>query len=172
MTSTPKAGTLAVAESIRSGKRTAKGHLEERIKAVEADEGKVRAFLDTYFEDARLQAEKLDESIRAGKKVGPLAGLVVAVKNVIAIKDRRLTCGSKMLEHYLAPYDATVVERVRAADGIIIGATNCDEFACGSDTTKSAFHPSTFKGKLRSGRLVRWKRGCCRGRVLRPGPCD
>ncbi|MFA6329624.1 MAG: Asp-tRNA(Asn)/Glu-tRNA(Gln) amidotransferase subunit GatA, partial [Candidatus Micrarchaeia archaeon] len=93
----------------------------------------------TYFDDARRSAAEVDAKIKSGKPVGKLAGLVVAVKNVLAVKDKRLTCASKMLENYVAPYDAAVIEKLRAEDAIIIGSLNCDEFACGSDNTKSAF---------------------------------
>ena len=76
--------------------------------------------------------------VKGGKKLGALGGLVVAVKNSVAIKGRRMTCASKMLENYVAPYNATAVERILAEDGIIIGSTNLDEFCCGSDCTRSA----------------------------------
>ena len=126
-------------ESLKSGKLSASDNLEEKIANISERETYVRAFIETYFDDAREQAKQIDDKRKAGKRVGSLQGMVVAVKNVIAIRDRKLTCGSKMLENYVAPYDATVIERIRAEDGVIIGSTNCDEFACGTDTTKSAF---------------------------------
>jgi aspartyl-tRNA(Asn)/glutamyl-tRNA(Gln) amidotransferase subunit A len=134
--------TKAKISAIKSGGLTASANLEQKIARVQKYDSSVRAFIETYFDDARKSAAQVDEKIRAGKPVGPLAGLVVAVKNVLAVRDRKLTCGSKMLESYLAPYDAAVIEKLRAADAVIIGSLNCDEFACGSDNTKSAFFPT------------------------------
>ncbi len=105
--------------------------LLEKIKAEDKDIG---AFIELYEKEALAKAKELD----SGKKPGRLAGKAIAIKNNIARKGKRLTCGSKMLERYTAPYDAAVVERIEAEDGIIIGSANLDEFACGSDTTSSA----------------------------------
>jgi aspartyl-tRNA(Asn)/glutamyl-tRNA(Gln) amidotransferase subunit A len=134
--------TLLARNAIAAGKLAASANLEQKIARIEKYDPAVRAFIETYFDDARKQAAQVDSKISSGKPVGKLAGLVVAVKNVIAVKDRRLTCASKMLEKYIAPYDAAVIEKLRAEDAIIIGSLNCDEFACGSDNTKSAFFPT------------------------------
>jgi len=131
--------TLSTTAALKSGKLTASANLENKIARVEKYDGAVRAFIETYFDDARAKAKEIDARVAAGKPVGKLSGLVVAVKNVLAVKDKKLTCGSKMLENYVVPYDAAVVEKLRAEDAVIIGSLNCDEFACGSDNTKSAF---------------------------------
>lgn len=136
---TTNKGTAEKIALLQAGKLTATSNLEEKIAAIAEREAFVRAFIETYFEEAKETAAKIDARRNAGQKVGRLAGLVVAVKNVIAVKDKRLTCGSKMLENYISPYDATVIERIKAEDGVIIGSLNCDEFACGSDNAKSAF---------------------------------
>ncbi len=85
-------------------------------------------------------AEKVDKKIKEGK-AGRLAGFVIGIKDVLAIRDKRLTCGSKILENFVSPYDATVVERLEEEDAIIIGKTNMDEFAMGSSTEFSAYGP-------------------------------
>ena len=131
--------TLSTTNAIKSGRLTASANLEAKIARVEKYDSAVKAFIETYFDDARAAAKQVDAKIAAGKPIGKLAGLVVAVKNVLAVKDKRLTCASKMLENYVAPYDAAVIEKLRAEDAVIIGSLNCDEFACGSDNTKSAF---------------------------------
>lgn len=115
--------------------------VDECIASIRAKEGSVGAFVDTFFDEARKKAAEVDAKRKKGK-AGKLAGLVCAVKNNIAIKGKRLTCASKMLENYVAPYDAAIVERLLAEDAVIIGTANLDEFACGSDTTHSAFKPT------------------------------
>ena len=120
---------------------TAVERVEECARAIREKEGTIGAFVDVFLDDAKKRAAEVDAKKKKGK-AGKLAGLVCAVKNNIAIKGKRLTCASKMLENYVAPYTATIVERLLAEDAIIIGTTNLDEFACGSDTTHSAFKPT------------------------------
>lgn len=134
----PKATTLGLLDDIRRGDFTASENLEEKLEVVGKRETEVNAFIELFIAEAREKAREIDSRIASGKKVGRLAGLVLAVKNNIAIRGRKLTCGSRMLENYSAMYNAAVVENALAEDAVVIGSTNMDEFACGSDTTSSA----------------------------------
>jgi len=105
----------------------------------------LNAFLAVYPDEALEHARAIDKKIANGT-AGPLAGLVVAVKDVICIRGKLVTCASRMLEHFESLYHATAVERLLAADAIIIGKTNMDEFAMGSSNENSAFGPVLHPG--------------------------
>jgi len=110
---------------------------QEYLASIEARQD-LNAFLDVDAEHALLQARGVDGRLAAGT-AGPLAGMVIAVKDNICVRNRKVTCASKILEGFIAPYDATVIEKLQGADAIIIGKTNMDEFAMGSSTENSAF---------------------------------
>jgi len=107
----------------------------------EKENPKTNAYLHFSPERALAAAQKVDQKLAAGEDPGPLAGVPLAVKDVIVTKGVRTTCGSRLLEHYIPPYDATAVIRLEQAGGIVLGKTNCDEFAMGSSTENSAYGP-------------------------------
>jgi aspartyl-tRNA(Asn)/glutamyl-tRNA(Gln) amidotransferase subunit A len=126
-------------EALDAGKTTCERTAAEYLAAIDRKKH-LNAFLAVFGEKAMEQARAIDRKRREGN-AGPLAGMVVAVKDVICMNGERVTCGSKMLEHFTSLYDATVIERLRAADALFIGKTNMDEFAMGSSTENSAFGP-------------------------------
>ncbi|MEM1623468.1 MAG: Asp-tRNA(Asn)/Glu-tRNA(Gln) amidotransferase subunit GatA [Sulfolobales archaeon] len=114
-------------------------YIDEVYSIIEKHEHKLRAYITLRPKSEVIgEAEKLLKS----KEIGPLGGALVAVKDNISTKGIRTTCGSKMLESYVPPYDATVVLKIKESGGIIIGKTNMDEFAMGSTTENSAFYPT------------------------------
>jgi aspartyl-tRNA(Asn)/glutamyl-tRNA(Gln) amidotransferase subunit A len=114
----------------------------EHFARIEEVDGEVHAFLYLDKEGALSQAKSVDEKRAAGEKLGPLAGVPLALKDVMAQKGIPTTCGSKILEGWRPPYDATVVTRLKDAGIVILGKTNMDEFAMGSSTENSAYGPT------------------------------
>ena len=112
------------------------------LDRIEQVEGNVRAFVTVTESEAMRAAEHVDRQRAEGAKLGPLAGIPIAIKDVISTKGVRTTCSSRILEHYIPPYDATVMTRLRDAQAIMLGKTNMDEFAMGSSTENSAFFPT------------------------------
>jgi len=132
-------------EQIHGGLRAKQFSAEELAKNslefAEAGNIKTNAFLTFSPERALAAARRVDELLAKGEDPGLLAGVPVAVKDVIVTRGLRTTCGSRLLAHYEPPYDATAVARLEQAGGVIIGKTNCDEFAMGSSNENSAFGP-------------------------------
>jgi aspartyl-tRNA(Asn)/glutamyl-tRNA(Gln) amidotransferase subunit A len=113
----------------------------EFYNRIEARNPELNAFLALAPERARKQADKIDALIASGKPLPVLAGVPIAVKDVISTRGIVTTCGSRILQNYVPPYDATAIERLVAAGAIILGKTNCDEFAMGSSNENSAYGP-------------------------------
>ncbi|MFI6597951.1 Asp-tRNA(Asn)/Glu-tRNA(Gln) amidotransferase subunit GatA [Nonomuraea sp. NPDC050536] len=127
---------------IAAGEVTAEEVTEAHLDRIEEVDPKVKAFLHVDRESAVAQARAVDARLVAGEKLGPLAGVPIAHKDIFATKDMPTTAGSKILEGWRPPYDATVTARLRAAGLVILGKTNLDEFAMGSSTENSAYGPT------------------------------
>jgi aspartyl-tRNA(Asn)/glutamyl-tRNA(Gln) amidotransferase subunit A len=131
----------SVRDALLSRRFSAAELAAEALHYAQTENPKTNAYLHFSPERALAAAKRVDERIARGEDPGPLAGVPVAVKDVILTRGVRTTCGSKLLANYVPPYDATAVERLERAGGVIIGKTNCDEFAMGSSTENSAFGP-------------------------------
>jgi aspartyl-tRNA(Asn)/glutamyl-tRNA(Gln) amidotransferase subunit A len=134
--------TLAEARSAVAARRVSAAVLaEEHYERIAALDGEIHSFLSLTRERALAQAERVDAAAKAGDPLGPLAGLPIAIKDVLTMRGVPTTAGSRILEGYRPPYDATVVAKLEAAGAVILGKTNCDEFAMGSSNENSAFGP-------------------------------
>ncbi len=129
-------------EGFRSKSFTVSEVIDACFKRIHEYDGNIKAFLTLNEKEARALAEQYDAQYAKGEPVGPLAGIPIAVKDIICTKGLRTTASSKMLEHYVPPYDATIVAKLKEAGAIIVGKVNCDEFAHGASTENSAYGPS------------------------------
>ena len=142
MRPSPARTASALADAVRSGSTTAAAVVEESLAAIAHGDGEVHAFVTVLADDARRQAAEIDRLVAAGEDPGPLAGVPVAVKDNLCTRGAPTTCGSRILEGWHPPYDATVVARLRQAGAVVVGKSNMDEFAMGSSTETSAFGPT------------------------------
>ncbi|MBI4876335.1 MAG: Asp-tRNA(Asn)/Glu-tRNA(Gln) amidotransferase subunit GatA [Acidobacteria bacterium] len=132
-------------DSVRAGlnerRFSARELAAEALRFAQAENPSTHAYLHLSPDRALEAARRVDEKLARGEEPGPLAGVPIAVKDVILTQGVRTTCGSRLLENYIPPYDATAVVRLERAGGVILGKTNCDEFAMGSSNENSAFGP-------------------------------
>jgi len=131
----------AARSAIQEGRTTALALAEEHYARIQQEDGQIGAFLTLSKERALEQADRIDRMAAEGKALPPLAGVPVGIKDVMSTRGVRTTAGSKILQNYIPPYDCTAVARMEAAGAVILGKMNCDEFAMGSSTENSAYHP-------------------------------
>jgi len=126
-------------EKLKNGETTASGLAESCLARIAERDGEIGAYLTVLVDEARRAAALVDEKIARGGTIGLLEGIPGAIKDNMCLTGTRTTAGSKILDNYIAPYDATAVRRLREAGAVVLGKTNMDEFAMGSSTESSAY---------------------------------
>jgi aspartyl-tRNA(Asn)/glutamyl-tRNA(Gln) amidotransferase subunit A len=137
-----KYSTIEAARSAIAERRTTAAALADEFYArIKKEDAEIGAFLTLSEDRARAQAEHIDKMAAEGQPLPPLAGVPIAIKDVMVTRGLRTTAGSKILENFIPPYDCTAVARLEAAGAVVLGKLNCDEFAMGSSTENSAYRP-------------------------------
>ncbi|MBA4459037.1 MAG: Asp-tRNA(Asn)/Glu-tRNA(Gln) amidotransferase subunit GatA, partial [Nitrosopumilaceae archaeon] len=136
-----KISALSYVQEVQNGNISAEDFTAATLEHIHNIDEKLHAFLSVN-DNAINQARDIDKKIKSGKKVGACFGMPISIKDNMCIKDSKTTCASKMLENFVAPYDATVISKLKEQDAIFIGKANMDEFAMGLTTEFSAYGPS------------------------------
>jgi aspartyl-tRNA(Asn)/glutamyl-tRNA(Gln) amidotransferase subunit A len=136
-----KISALDYIQEVKTGNISAEDFIGKTIERIQSVDDKLHAFLSVN-DKAIDQAREIDKKIKSGEKVGDCFGMPISIKDNICIKDSKTTCASKMLENFIAPYDATVITKLKQQDAIFVGKVNMDEFAMGLTTEFSAYGPS------------------------------
>lgn len=136
-----KISALQFTREVKSGNISAEDFIAKTMEHIKKLDGNLHAFL-SLNEKAVDQAKEIDKKIKSGEKIGQCFGMPISIKDNICIKDTKTTCASKMLENFIAPYDATVITKLKQQDAIFVGKVNLDEFAMGFSTEFSAYGPS------------------------------
>src|ERR1700730_18437433 len=131
----------AIRAALAAKKVSARELAADYYERIDARNRELNAYLTFSQDRAYGQADHVDALVAAGNPLPPMAGEPISVRDVISTRGVRTTCGSKILENYIPPYDATAVQRLEAAGAVILGKTNCDEFAMGSSNENSAYGP-------------------------------
>ncbi|QMU55225.1 MAG: Asp-tRNA(Asn)/Glu-tRNA(Gln) amidotransferase subunit GatA [Nitrosopumilus sp.] len=137
-----KISALEYVQEVQNGNISAEDYVASTIEHVKGIEDKLHAFLSVN-EKAVEQARLIDKKIKSGDKMGVCFGMPISIKDNICIKDSKTTCASRMLENFVAPYDATVIQKLKQQDATFVGKANLDEFAMGLSTEFSAYGPSS-----------------------------
>ena len=137
-------------EKLKSKELTVTEITKAYVDRINEKEKDVQAFITPLTDEAIKKAEEIDKKIEAGEITNELAGISIGIKDNMCTKGVKTTCGSKMLENFVSPYDATVIEKINAEDMIILGKMNMDEFAMGSSTEYSYFHPTKNPWNLKT----------------------
>jgi aspartyl-tRNA(Asn)/glutamyl-tRNA(Gln) amidotransferase subunit A len=136
-----KISALDYIQEVQTGNLSAEDFMASTIERIKNVDDKLHAFLSVN-EQSVDQARQIDKRIKSGEKVGHCFGMPISIKDNMCIKDSKTTCASKMLEDFVAPYDATVISKLKRQDAIFVGKVNMDEFAMGLTTEFSAYGPS------------------------------
>ncbi len=133
---------LEIAHAVQTGAASARSFVEESLSKIKQLNPQLNAFIEVWEAEALQRADEIDARRANGEKLGLLAGVPVGIKDNILYKGHKATCCSKMLANYVAPYNSTVVNKLLAADAVIVGRTNMDEFAMGSSNQTSVYGPA------------------------------